>query len=146
MVGLWARKVRCAVVAAGVLLAAPAAAETTTEADKLQAELAHLNEVGNHADALPIAQRVLALREMMLGPDHTDVANALSTLAELYSQLGAYDQAEPHYKRSLIVREKTLGSHHLDVGQSGLLPVSWTLGLGVMMEPEVAYAEASVYA
>ena len=51
----------------------------------------------------------------MLGPDHRDVANSLSTLASLYQSQGRYADAEPLFQRSLAIWEKALGPDHRDV-------------------------------
>jgi hypothetical protein len=43
---------------------------------------------------IPIAQRILAIREKALGRDHPDVATALNNLAQLYLSQGRYADAE----------------------------------------------------
>jgi CHAT domain-containing protein/Tfp pilus assembly protein PilF len=70
------------------------------------------------ADAISLAQRVLSIREKVLGPDHPDVARSLSNLATFYTDQDRYADAEPLFKRSLSIREKVLGSSHLDVATS----------------------------
>ena len=60
-------------------------------------------------------QRSLAIREKVLGPEHPDVATALSNLAFLYYTQGRYAEVEPLYQRSLAIREKALGQEHPDV-------------------------------
>ena len=104
------------VVAAVLALAVPARADTLVEAKRLNSEVVRLYEEGQYADAIPLAERSLAIREKALGPDHPDVATALNNLAELYESQGRYAEAEPLYKRSLAIREKALGPDHPDVG------------------------------
>ena len=41
-------------------------------------------ELGRYAEAVPLAQRALALWEAALGPNHPDVAAGLNNLANLY--------------------------------------------------------------
>ena len=65
-----------------------------------------------YAEAEPLHQRSLAIREKALGPDHPDVGTSLNNLAELYQAQGRYAEAEPLYQRSLAIREKALGPDH----------------------------------
>jgi CHAT domain-containing protein/tetratricopeptide (TPR) repeat protein len=93
-------------------------AQSSTEADTLNAEALRLTQSGRYAEALPIAQRVLALREAASGPDHPSVAVALNGLAELYRLQGRMTEAERLHERSLAIRERALGVGHADVSQS----------------------------
>src|SRR5215470_12023211 len=91
---------------------------TAESANILNAEVMRLYRMGKYADAVPLAQRVLAIREKEQGPDHPDVATALNNLALLYLAHGRYLEAEPHFKRSLAIREQALGPDHPNVGAS----------------------------
>ena len=84
------------------------------EAESLNQEVKRLCKKGQYADAIPLAERILAICEKSLGPEHPQTALALSKLAEIYSAMGDYDEAEPLYKRSLAIQEKSLGPHHPD--------------------------------
>ena len=44
--------------------------------------------MGNHAKALPLYERALAIREALLGPDHPDTATSLDNLAILAAKDG----------------------------------------------------------
>ena len=68
-----------------------------------------------YVEAEPLYQRLLALREKVLGPIHPDVAATLGSLAKLYQAQGRYAEAEPLYKRALAIDEKVLGMTHPDV-------------------------------
>ena len=70
---------------------------------------------GRYAEAEPLYQRALGIREKVLGPEHPAVATILNNLAELYRTQGRYAQAEPLYKRALGIWEKALGPEHSDV-------------------------------
>jgi tetratricopeptide (TPR) repeat protein len=94
------------------------AAQETKEADELNKRVIELYNAGRYSDAIPIAQRVLALREKALGRDHPDVAISLSNLAELYASQGRYAEAEPLYQRSLAIQEKAFGRDHPNVALS----------------------------
>ena len=93
-------------------------AQETDEASELNKKVIELYSAGRYSDAIPIAQRILAIREKALGRDHPDVATSLNDLAELYDDQGRYADAEPLYKRSLAISEKALGPDHPDVARS----------------------------
>ena len=73
-----------------------------------------LYELGQYAEAEPLLQRALQIREKALGPEHPDVATSLNNLAVLYRAQGRYAEAEPLYQRALKIREKALGPEHPD--------------------------------
>src|ERR1700737_4967684 len=108
------------VFAATLLFGNPtiASAQQTDEANELNKKVIELYNAGRYADAIPIAQQVLAIREKALGHDHPDVASSLNNLAELYDEQGRYADAEPLYQRSLAIREKALGRDHPAVATS----------------------------
>jgi CHAT domain-containing protein/Tfp pilus assembly protein PilF len=68
------------------------------------------DEQGRYAEAEPLYQRALAIKEKALGSDHPTVATALNDLAELYDEQGRYAEAEPLFRRSLAIKEKALGA------------------------------------
>ena len=71
-----------------------------------------------YAQAEPLYERALRIREKALGPEHPDIATSLDNLAGIYQDQGAYGRAEPLYERALHIREKALGSEHPDVATS----------------------------
>jgi CHAT domain-containing protein/tetratricopeptide (TPR) repeat protein len=86
----------------------------TSEADELTSKAIALVQAGKYAEAISLAQQVLAIREKVLGPDHPDVATVLYNFGMLYEEAGRFAEAEPLYKRSLAIREKALGPDHPD--------------------------------
>src|SRR5205807_1066634 len=72
----------------------------------------YLEESAQYAQADPLYQRALAIREKMQGPEHPDTAETLHALAVLYWDQGKYEQAEPLYQRALAIREKMEGPEH----------------------------------
>jgi CHAT domain-containing protein/Tfp pilus assembly protein PilF len=88
------------------------------EAKQLNKQVDQLYQQGQYATAIPLAERALAIREEVLGPEHPVVAQSLNSLAVLYREQGNYSQAEPLYQRSLAIREKVLGPEHPDVALS----------------------------
>jgi tetratricopeptide (TPR) repeat protein len=85
------------------------------EADRLNEQVIQLYKADRYAEAVPLAQNELAIREKAQGSEHPDVAHSLNNLAELYRMLGDYGQAVPLYQHSLAIREKALGPEHPDV-------------------------------
>src|SRR5262249_43042973 len=94
------------------------AAQPGDEASELNKKLMELYSAGRYADAVPVAQQIVAIREKALGRDHPNVATSLNNLATLYLHYGRYADAEPLYQRSLAIREKALGDDHRDVATS----------------------------
>jgi tetratricopeptide (TPR) repeat protein len=88
-------------------------AETPRESALLSQQVLDLFKAGRYQEALPLAQRDLALRERMLGPEHPSTATALNNLAELYKGMGAHGKALPLLQRALAIVEKALGPEHL---------------------------------
>jgi tetratricopeptide (TPR) repeat protein len=88
------------------------------EAEQLMQQVIELYNQGQYADAIPLAERALAIREKVLGAEHPDVATSLNNLALLYRAMGNYPQAEPLLQRALAIREKMLGAEHPDVATS----------------------------
>jgi CHAT domain-containing protein/Tfp pilus assembly protein PilF len=102
------------VIAIVISVPSPAAAQKDA-ASVLIAKVLQLSQAGKYSEAIPLAQRALAIREKALGPDHPDVAASLNTLANLYVKQGRYADAEPLTKRALAIREKAFGPDHPNV-------------------------------
>ena len=78
------------------------------------------------SEAEPLQRRALAILEGSLGPEHPDVAAALSNLAGGLEDMNRLTEAEPLMRRALAIVEKNLGSEHPNVasalnGLAGLL-------------------------
>ena len=82
------------------------AARATTAAD-LDRQISELRTVGKIAQAVPVAQQALALAVDRDGRDSGAVANALSTLADLYIDQGRKAEAEPLLRRALEILKDT---------------------------------------
>lgn len=74
-----------------------------------------LVEEGRYAEAEPLYERALAIREKELGTQDPEVAAVLNNLAVLFSAQGRYARAEGLYKRALAIAEKTLAPEDLRV-------------------------------
>jgi TonB family protein len=82
----------------------------TAEAARLNDEVLRLYREEKYDEALPVAKRVLELREKALGADDQMVAYALSNLANIYSRKGKFGEAEPLLQRALAVKERLHGA------------------------------------
>lgn len=76
------------------------------EESQLSTSLVELYKAGKYDQALPVARRLVALREKMFGPEDPVVGIALGNLAEIYRAKKKYDEAEPLYRRSLAILER----------------------------------------
>ena len=107
------------------------------EATELNQQVDRLYKEGKYSTAIPLAERVLLIREKVLGKEHPDVAQSLNNLALLYRTQGNYQKAEPLYQRSLLIWEKVLGKEHPNVAASlnNLAALYYTQGNYQKAEP-----------
>lgn len=77
-----------------------------TEADQLNAQVVKLYNAGKFDEALPLAVRVLAIREKELGADSKPVAVALTNLGAIYYSQAKFGKSEEAYQRALTIYEK----------------------------------------
>jgi tetratricopeptide (TPR) repeat protein len=71
---------------------------------------ATLSRAFQYADAVPHYERALALRERMVGPDHSDIALILSNLGLCFNHLRD-PRARPTFERAIAMREKMFGKN-----------------------------------
>ncbi len=88
------------------------------EAGELSRRVVELFNAKRYAEALPLAQRCLAIREKRLGSQHSLVAQALINVAAQHRGMRQYTEAEPLYKRALAIRQKILPEDHPDTAKS----------------------------
>ena len=109
------------IMALALLTGTPGWTEDEELGDKIQSlekikelnqEVTQLKAQGRYAEAIPSAERLYAISEKVLGPEHAVTAASLGSLGQLYNSIGAYDKAEPLYKRDLKIMEKSMGSEH----------------------------------
>jgi len=101
----------------------PSAAATTqsgelAEVEKLDQQVIELDNQGKYNEAIPLAERALAIKKKLLGTEHSDIADSLNTLATLYESQGRYAEAEPLYLQALEMRQRLLGHEYPDVATS----------------------------
>lgn len=92
------------------LLATPALAQKGDLAAQ-GARINALNQAGRYAEALPLAQAMVASLEK--ANDGRELSAALNNLGQVHAGQGRDDLAEPVYKRAIALMEKSLG---LDTG------------------------------
>lgn len=131
-------RVAVTALALSLSLSAPSHAEED-EAGTLTRQMKQLYRAGKYTEALPLAQKSLALREKEFGPDDANVAMPLNDLGTIHYNLGQYAVAEPLYKRALAIREKTLGPDHAEVAMM-------LNNLGDLYRAEERYAEGGAAA
>ena len=85
---------------------------------------------GNHAAALPLREKSLALLEEALGKDDIAITPMLLNLARNLAFLGQFDRTLILHTRALAIREKVLGPEHLDTAEAlnDLGMSYWALG------------------
>ncbi|MGE4609291.1 MAG: tetratricopeptide repeat protein, partial [Myxococcota bacterium] len=84
------RGIPVALAVCALLPGLAASAQDTGNAEALNAEVVRLNGQGRYDEAIPLAERLLAINEKDLGPEHHDVATSLNNLAALYRTKGDY--------------------------------------------------------
>ena len=71
-------------------------------------------ERGQYRQALPLAQRALAVTTAALGPDHPDIGIRRNNLGRVLHDLGDLTGARTQYERALQISEAALGPDHPD--------------------------------
>jgi len=75
-------------------------------------------ELDEHTNAVAMHQRALALRKLLHGDAHPDVALSLFFLADELLVQGKLSEAETMHRDALAMRKKFLGNEHPDVAAS----------------------------
>jgi tetratricopeptide (TPR) repeat protein len=78
--------------------------------DLLDQQVLKLYQEGKYQEAIPIAEKLLAIRKRTLGLDHLSTVTSLNNLASLYAEMGDYTRAEPLLEQALQVLQRALGS------------------------------------
>ena len=71
-----------------------------------------MREQRRFAEALPLYQRALSIREKILGPNDPAVAVSLSGLGAIQSELGEFALARTLLERALVIDKGIYGSNH----------------------------------
>jgi tetratricopeptide (TPR) repeat protein len=84
----------------------------------LNEQVFKLYQQGKYQEAIPLAERLLAMEKQTIGPEHPATAASLNNLALLYQKMGAYEKAEALYRQALHIRQKVRGPEHPDTANS----------------------------
>ncbi|HVY82293.1 MAG TPA: tetratricopeptide repeat protein [Steroidobacteraceae bacterium] len=124
LVGVWA----CAQAAAAV-----------TDADRLQVykEFREAFDARRYAEALPLAEKIVAMTEEQYGSNDRKLANPLTNLGTVHYRMKDYAAAEKDYQRSVEILEQTGGNADRQL----LRPLH---GLGAAHFAKKEYVDASV--
>ena len=131
----WRRWVATYYFLLGALFCSGMVEAQNTEVEQLHKRVAELYGQAKYQEAIVVSEKLLALVENSVGPEHPDFATSLINLAELYRSQGRYAQAEPLFKRALAIFERTLGVEHLNVATS-------LTNFAVMYSTQGQYAQA----
>src|SRR6266403_1171422 len=125
-------------VAAAVL--APAAALAVTDADRVAVyrEFRAAFDAHRYPDALPLAEKLVALTQEQYGANGRELVNPLSNLGTTQYRMGDYKDAEDTYLRSVKIAADTGGGH---ADRLLLRPLQ---GLGATYYATRQYEDASV--
>lgn len=85
------------------------------EADRLSVKMSQLFEAKRYDEAISLAEKVIAINEKALGPEHTRVAYSLKNLAAIYRAKEQPQRAEPLYERAMAIFDKNPGADPIDV-------------------------------
>jgi hypothetical protein len=94
-------------------------------AQQLTETVERLEESGRYSEAIPYAEKAVAIYEKILGPAHPETDASRGRLAVLYVSTGAFDKAEALLRQSFAISEETLsGSRGLGSGRAFLVSTS----------------------
>jgi hypothetical protein len=82
------------------------------EARQLRTKANQLLDMDKSIEALPLAERALALAQEALGRDDVYFALAMKDLAEITAATRKPEEARPSYERALQVLTAKLGAEH----------------------------------
>ncbi|HEV3467811.1 MAG TPA: TonB family protein [Pyrinomonadaceae bacterium] len=108
------------------------------EAGRLNLEVVKLFRLGKYGEALPLARRVLELREKALGANHPAVASALYNLGAIHAHKKDYGEAERLYQRAAAVAQQS-------GAQQAELAADINMQLGVLRFRAGDYEQANNY-
>lgn len=86
------------------------------QAHELHHQADDLFRQGRYHDAIPLAKKVLTLRERMLGPENILTIQSLNLLALMYERTGFYEEALALFHRALKNSNKLLAPDHPEIG------------------------------
>lgn len=98
--------------------AVPPEPSLEVQLNDLVAEYTIRSQFGTIEEAIPVAERALAMAEQGLGPEHERVAQVLNDLGYFHQKRNDPDAAKPLHERALKIREKVFHGDGAAVIQS----------------------------
>ncbi|MDY7225069.1 CHAT domain-containing tetratricopeptide repeat protein [Hyalangium rubrum] len=89
-----------------------------TEARQAYEQGQQQKAAGHYAEAVPLLEHALELREAVLGDTHPEVAQCLNLLGAVQVLQGSLARAELLLQRALAIREAAFGERHPEVAES----------------------------
>jgi tetratricopeptide (TPR) repeat protein/CHAT domain-containing protein len=86
------------------------------EAFALDAQARQLLEARKYGEALPVAERALALGQERFDPDDPNVAELLIGVAQIHDAEGRHTEAEPLFRRAVTILEKAQSPNRIQLG------------------------------
>ncbi|MBV8414285.1 MAG: CHAT domain-containing protein, partial [Verrucomicrobia bacterium] len=80
--------------------------------DKLLKRIDELDQQGKYQEAIPLAEKLVALARQAQPPDEAETSGLIDLLAHLYEYAGEYAKAEPLFIEALRIRQKIYGRSH----------------------------------
>jgi len=103
-----------ALMCAAFAVAESAQAVTDTERFEVYKQFRSTFDAGRFTDALPVAQRLVALTEEQYGTEDRQLVNPLTNLGTVYYRLGDYPNAETAYLRAVrLIEGKLAGADRM---------------------------------
>lgn len=87
------------------------------ELHELQRMGRYLLALGEYGLGMPILERVLTLRQHVVGPTHIATAEAHHDLGRVFREQGNLTSARLHLERALAIHETVLAPDHLDISK-----------------------------
>ena len=112
--------------------------EALAQAKRLNQQAMELYQQGKYNEAIPLAEKALAIFEKVLGENHLDVATSLNNLALLYQFQGRYSESEPLYQQALAIYKAQLGDNHPSTATS-------INNLALLYQSQGRYSEAEPF-
>ena len=100
--------IACIVVAFICLCHTLVLGATSEDADRLNARVAQLYQLGRYAEAIRLAEKALAIARQLPG-NHPSTASSYNNLGTLYEATGEYGKAECSYQNALTIWRKAPG-------------------------------------
>lgn len=111
------------------------------EIEQLYGQVSLLIQRRQFTEAIPISQKILALRKSLLGRS-INVSFSLNLLASLYEREKRYEEAEKLLKEAFLIDKFFLGQHHILFGSNQSVLAEIYINQGRYTEAEALYAES----